>query len=596
MKKYVLILAAALAFAACQKEAAVKDEPVNEELNTFTFTAVVDDNVVDADTKATVSRGGVFAWAVNDALAFYDTAGAKYDAVVTAVDGSGVATIEVTAAGTPTFYSAIYPKAAAVAKDQIALYGAAKGPVVIAEVGSGELTFHHMGSVVNIKINDIPAGTQTMQIVPAAAVSWNNGRFTFNEGKPDFSGVSAPFCPIVPVTDADDGIDISVPMLSANYTGGFEIFLMNNEGRNLYRKATTKSYDLTGTKLLNMKALDYVAPSKYYVKTISGTHYWDSSDVRMIQTGANTFDLSLNCDGNSTYYIYDEYNMDDPTTGYLATGLAKSSFSTGASTIELQGYVNSTGTTWNTVALQYEGDWHYAKNIKFHNVRNDGSYDYTEILFKDGGDYWKSVDVFPNGNEYQAKNNESWNIYVKGIDDSTNYDIFFNASTHKVILTPSSENTDPNQASGIWKLSYNNSTGEATHTWKSSTKDDPLGDASFPTTTYGFKSSDDSWAAVVNGSTTYANQSWVIGGISIANGDSISFGLCNGSSGYWTDLSSDATFATVNPGANLYGTLTYWRDGSHSNPSVTLEKADYVIYVNINPDVSGGVNIMFEKQ
>ena len=182
MKKYVMILAAALAFAACQKEAAIKDEPVNEDLNTFTFTAVVDDTVIDADTKAAVSRGGVFAWAKDDELAFYDKAGTKYDAVVTAVDGSGVATIEVTAAGTPTFYSAIYPAAVAVGKNQIALTGAAKGPVVIAEVGSGELTFHHMGSIINIKINDIPAGTQTMQIVPKADISWTGGSFTFDEG------------------------------------------------------------------------------------------------------------------------------------------------------------------------------------------------------------------------------------------------------------------------------------------------------------------------------------------------------------------------------------------------------------------------------
>lgn len=597
MKKFAYILVAALAFAACQKEESQKDILVDEGLNTFTFTASVDNNVVDAETKATLSRGGVFSWAESDALKFYDTDGNAYDAVITAVDGEGVATIEVKAAGNPTFYSAIYPAAVADGKNKVNIDAAlAKGPVVVAEVGSGSLTFHHIGSIINIKINDIPAETTKMEIAPAAPAEWNAGIFSFTAGVPDFSG-NGGFCyPVVPVTSADSGVDISVPIFAANYAGGFTIKLLNDAGRILYKKTTTKNYDLTGTKLLNMKALTYVAPSKYYVKTESSSGYWDSVDVRMIQTGANTFDLSLNCDGNSTYYIYDEYNTDAPTLGYLATGLAKSSFSTGASSIELQGYVNSTGTTWNTVALQYEGDWHYAKNIMFHNVRNDGSYNYTEILFKNGSDYWKSVDLFADGNEYQTKNDDDWNIYVKGIDDSTEYDIFFNINTHKVILSPSSENTDPNQASGIWKLSFNNSTGEATHTWKSATKDNPFGDASFPKTNYGFKSSDDSWAAVVNGSTTYANQSWIVGGITISNAGSTTFGLCDGSSNYWTDLSSDSSFDTVNPGTNLYGTLTYWRDGSHSNPTVTLEKADYIIYVNINPDVNGGVNIMFEKQ
>ena len=119
MKKLAYILVAALAFAACQKEESQKDILVDEGLNTFTFTASVDNNVVDAETKATLSRGGVFSWAESDALKFYDTDGNAYDAVITAVDGEGVATIEVTAAGNPTFYSAIYPAAVAVGKNKV---------------------------------------------------------------------------------------------------------------------------------------------------------------------------------------------------------------------------------------------------------------------------------------------------------------------------------------------------------------------------------------------------------------------------------------------------------------------------------------------
>ena len=321
MKKYVLILAAALAFAACQKEAAIKDEPVNDELNTFTFTAVVDDNVVDADTKATVSRGGVFAWAVNDALAFYDTEGTKYDAVVTAVDGSGVATIKVTAAGTPTFYSAIYPAAVATGKNSINIGGAlAKGPVVIAEVGSGALTFYHMGSVINIKISGIPAETTKMEINPANPAAWGDGTFSFSAGVPDFSG-SGGFCyPVVPVTSTDSDKDICIPIFAANYTGGFNIKLLNDAGRVLYEKTTTKNYDLTGTKLLNMKALTYEAASKFYVTTSSTSGYWDRSNVRMIQTGTNTYEVQMNCDGDTDIYIFDNYNVDNPTVGYLNKG------------------------------------------------------------------------------------------------------------------------------------------------------------------------------------------------------------------------------------------------------------------------------------
>ncbi len=321
MKKLAYILVAALAFAACQKEESQKDILVDEGLNTFTFTASVDNNVVDAETKATLSRGGVFSWAESDALKFYDTDGNAYDAVITAVDGEGVATIEVTAAGNPTFYSAIYPAAVAVGKNKVNIEAAlAKGPVVVAEVGSGSLTFHHIGSIINIKINDIPAETTKMEIAPAAPAEWNAGIFSFTAGVPDFSG-NGGFCyPVVPVTSADSGVDISVPIFAANYAGGFTIKLLNDAGRILYKKTTTKDYDLSGTKLLNMKALTYEAPTKFYVKTTSASGYWDKECVRMIQTGANTYSVQMNCDGGSDIFIFDNYNTDNISEGYLNKG------------------------------------------------------------------------------------------------------------------------------------------------------------------------------------------------------------------------------------------------------------------------------------
>ena len=226
-----------------------------------------------------------------------------------------------TAAGNPTFYSAIYPAAVAVGKNKVNIEAAlAKGPVVVAEVGSGSLTFHHIGSIINIKINDIPAETTKMEIAPAAPAEWNAGIFSFTAGVPDFSG-NGGFCyPVVPVTSADSGVDISVPIFAANYAGGFTIKLLNDAGRILYKKTTTKDYDLSGTKLLNMKALTYEAPTKFYVKTTSASGYWDKECVRMIQTGANTYSVQMNCDGGSDIFIFDNYNTDNISEGYLNKG------------------------------------------------------------------------------------------------------------------------------------------------------------------------------------------------------------------------------------------------------------------------------------
>ena len=602
MKKIIIIFAAALcALAACQKnEIELLDKPIIEKLDngqvSYTFTAIIADEVSDAETKATIERNGSFTWAENDELMFYESSGTAATARVTKIDGS-TATISVTTDNPrANFVSAIYPASAALAKDQISFNK--RGPIVVSAVNGGTLNFHHIGSLVKIKFTSIPTGTASLVFKPVTAFGYD-GHFDFSERVPYLKDGGTTTEIVVPASTEDEGKDITICVPSVTLTGGFSASLNNaadGSGRNLFKKTTETSHNLeTGAPvLLNMKSVAYAAPSKFYVKTTSGSGYWDSSDLRMIQTGANTYDLSLNCDGNTTYYIYDEYNTTQPTTGYITHGLAKASFATGTGAIQLQGYFNSSG-TWNTQNMSYEGSWYYVKNLTFSHINGSGE---TEILFKDGETYWKGVDLWLNGSATCLTAND-WNIWVKGIEADTEYDVFFNSSTHEARLRKSSAAYDPNEASGIWKLSFNNSSNTATHTWKSSIQDNPFNDISFPKTDYGFKSDFDGYTKVHNSSTTYSNNSWVIGGINISSAASKTFGLCNGESGYWSDLSSNGSFATVNPGSNLYGTLTYWRDGgdsAHTNPSVSLEAGDYIIYANVNPDVNGGVNIMFEKQ
>jgi len=594
MKKYVLILASALAFAACQKEAAIKDEPVNGELNTFTFTAVVDDNVVDADTKASVNRGGVFAWAKDDALAFYDTDGTKYPAVVTAVDGSGVATIEVTAAGTPTFYSAIYPAAVATGKNRIDIGNAfAKGPVVIAEVGSGDLTFHHMGSVINIKISGIPAGTTKMEINPANPAEWSDGVFSFSAGVPDFSGTGA-FCyPVVPVTSSDSDKDISVPIFAANYTGGFNIKLLNDAGRVLYEKTTTKDYDLSGTKLLNMKALTYAGPDVYYIKTVAkagpGTDYWSQADMPLIKTGANTYSVTVNADRMSTYYIYDEWNTDDPTSKYIATGSTTSdTYSTNS--YALIGDMNSWTTTNTDYPLNKVGDWNFGvfSRTALHNNKfkilpyNAESWD---VAWGEASEAWFNTSTSSLTFTTSGNNSGFW---FDSASDPDNLYFYFNDDTGNAQCY--NTDTKSNPLCALVQFDLNTSTEAVTVTVKDQGVEYPFNDSSFPTTTYGFKSSIDDWASVHTMS--YDNNwGWTYDLGAVAAGD-YEFILITAENGYCARLS--ATWSTVDVGSNLYGTLAYW--DTDANANVTLESGSYKLYVNPTYATEHSLNVMFVKE
>ena len=597
----VLVVAAA----GCSKDLELKEnyraENLPDGMVQYTFTV----SNPNKDVKSTLTDAGVFGWtATNDKIAIYNSATSSYvEFTVTSVDGSGNATITGTAAPGASWTNAIYPAERATGAGNGVDYtvSSVSGPILVSKVTGGSLSFKYLGAVINVKVSGVPDSPTTITFTANTDV-FGSRTFSWSGDSPVLGGTATQASITVPFTEATT---ISIPIPQVEYSG-FTITVDNAAGRHLYKKTTASTADMRSKKLLPMPALTYEAPTKFYVKTTSATGYWDSQDFRMIQTGSNSYDLSLNCDGNSTYYIYDEYNMDQRTAGYLATGLAKSTFSTGDSHLSIIGDVNGNNWSWESlVPLQYEGDWHYVRNITFDNIQTpDGESSYCHFLIVEGSSWetcshkYGAADVYPGGYGSQGTDSASWDFYAKNITAGTCYDLFFNTSTYEIRVFLSSANHDPNEASGVWKLSFNNSTGVATHTWKSSTQNNPFGDASFPTTDYGFKSDFDGYSSVHNSSTSYSNLSWVIGDITVDSADTKEFGLCNGSSGYWTDICTSGDVpGTVAPGGNLYGTLTYWSDtGTHTNPSVTLAAGDYLIYANVNPDVNGGINLMFEKQ
>lgn len=620
MKKYIIILAAAVcALCACQKhEIELLDKPIIEQIDgntyTYTFSAVISDNLSEVEedgTKATVSRAGAFAWAENDELKFFKSDGTSADAKITAVNpGGSTATITVYGVDSRAdFVSAIYPASAAVENEPYKVNFNTRGPIVVADVTSGTLTFYHIGSLINLKFYEISGMDDIKSLVFEPTTPFNyDGSFIFNPSThiPSLTPTGTTSKIVIPATKANNNEDITVVVPSVNLSG-FSAALnskLDGSGRNLFKKSTATAHDLATSRpvLMNMKRVAYAAPSKFYVKTTSGSGYWDSSDLRMIQTGANTYDLSLNCDGNTTYYIYDEYNTSAPVIGHIATGLAKSSYPSGTSTWKLVGE-KIDGINWppaSGLSMSYEGNWAFIKNV-------EATATWPVIKFV-VGDSWDTEDQYGSGisgtgegnniiigktGQIATKGKSAGNIYLENVEAGEDYDIFLNTETGEVRVYLSADHHDPNEESGIWTLSFDKSTGVATHARKSSVQDNPFGNADFPTTGYGFKCDED-WSNFRN-STTYNNNSWVIRDITIVSSGSKTFGFSKGDGGFWTAL-NNGSISTINPGLNKYGTLSYWTDGGQTNATISLESGSYIVYLNVNPDVSGGVNIMFEKQ
>ena len=334
MKKTIIILAAvACALCACQKhEIELLDKPIIEQIDgntyTYTFSAVISDNVSEVEedgTKATVSRAGAFAWAVDDELKFFKSDNTSANAKITAVDGSTATITVYDVDSRADFVTAIYPASAAVAKNQISFN--ARGPIVVADIADGgTLTFHHIGSLINLKFYEISALTEIKSLVfePATPFTYD-GSFTFDGSHvPSLTPTGSTEKIVVPASSARNNEDITVVVPSV-ILSGFSAALndkADGTGRNLFKKSTVTAHDLAASRpvLMNMKRVAYAAPTKFYVTNVSPSHYWDRSNVRMIQSEASKYETWMNCDGDSDVYVYDEYNVGNHLSGYLNKG------------------------------------------------------------------------------------------------------------------------------------------------------------------------------------------------------------------------------------------------------------------------------------
>ena len=278
MKKIFIIAAAVLAFAGCAKEAAQEERVTNDGKEYMTFKVVAHDDVVLDDTKATLSRGGVFGWEDGEPIYFVAVGG-------TMATGSYNAS-----AGTITVESGDWFCASTAPFDsdsKIKDFGLAKGPVVWAKVDGSTLHFYHIGSVINVKFDNIPIDG-FLEFWPNGGKTWAGGNFHFySSGDPELDdGGTDDIYIKKPITKADSGKDITLTVPNILYDYGFTVALSGTSAR-YFEKSTSNSFDLQALPtLLNMKqlsvptytvagAIDYAEPP---TPGIFGTA-WDVSNT-----------------------------------------------------------------------------------------------------------------------------------------------------------------------------------------------------------------------------------------------------------------------------------------------------------------------------
>lgn len=614
MKKYIIILAATVcALCACQKhEIELLDKPIIEQIDgntyTYTFSAVISDNVSEVEedgTKATVSRAGAFTWVEGDKLKFFPSEGEPAEAEVTDVSGS-TATITVTT-GSPrsNFVSAIYPADAALSKNQISFN--ARGPIVVADIADGgTLTFHHIGSLINLKFYDIAGLTAIKSLVfePASAFGYD-GSFTFDGSHvPSLTATGTTSKIVVPASSADNNSDITVVVPSVSLSG-FSAALndkADGTGRNLFKKSTATAHDLASSRpvLMNMKRVAYEAPSKLLFASVSTDGSWDVEDVVPIQTGANEYTLNLNTSPTANYYFYDEYNDNNKENGSLAKGNNSNVENNFGSWKIIGDAVASDWTYSNGAQLKYFGQ-EYWSVLKNRTIASDKyfkiAYDGEGVVYAAPND---SYDVSLNvGEEYNT-----WKKYSGGgkafkITTAGTYDIYFrynNDSDTKIILAQAAANFG--EGAAIYTYHFNSSSNTATSTPMWGILDKPFYDASILTNLrfIGYSAGWGSSNTEISPSSSINDSYWVFD-VVVSSIGTLEYKFKKSGDSYsaiynWGLKDSQST----NAGANLYGSAVAQNE-TGNNTTTALTAGTYKLYVNAYSWYGNRkLNYMFVKQ
>ena len=256
MKKTLIFAASALLLAACNGNKDLAPEQIGGEANLVEYSFKV-----GAETKAAISDAGVFSWAAGDEIAVWDAQNNKFDKFTADSDGAST-TISGLGAPDADYTKAFYPYAAAASETSVAwpdsyasAADAAKGFPMMALNESGTLNFKHLGALLKISINDLPAGVTSL-VFNGVGVS---GTLPVDETDP-----AAPFCALgssassitLPTAAVAGDAVFYLPLPVGTLTGGFSIDfkITSTNNKVVGTKATTSNVSIARGKLIPMKA------------------------------------------------------------------------------------------------------------------------------------------------------------------------------------------------------------------------------------------------------------------------------------------------------------------------------------------------------
>ncbi len=252
--RYFIGLAAlTLLVAACEKE--VEDNGVAENNAAKTYTAVMEQ--ISDDTRSSVTTAGVFSWEIGDQIAVVGES-IENTASLTVTDGVGTFT---TSVETPVY--ATYPRIAKSYSegtltvtlpssygDSETVYKASTNAAMLADMSAtGEqttetVTFNHLGSVLLIRLSDVPVGANKLVFTTDQKIS---GDFAVSDlaGTPVISTSASESDNTVTfnfkaVESVQTEMDFYVPLPEGTYTR-FDIELYNKNNVKVYSKKTGAS-------------------------------------------------------------------------------------------------------------------------------------------------------------------------------------------------------------------------------------------------------------------------------------------------------------------------------------------------------------------
>ena len=308
-----LVICAATLAASCQKEQSGLIETDKTPVTTLTFKASLPETKVAVNTTS-----GKVTWVSGDSFAFFNTDGIKFEATLSAGEGTSEGTFTCTSfTGTlDSSAPAVYPFAYAGAAGKVVIphYMAwAEGvPAIMAsDVSlSGEnviVDFTHLMSILEITLQDVPAYARAVKFSSAEGQKLS-GTYTVNATKDGVtldSGLSEQviYFPYKTAYGADATIKICAPIPAYTYTDLYVSVLDGDEDalEGTTKKVKSSSSDLAVADYrymptLNVRSLVGTSRDKYVkvegVKWAKGNlRYWGAAgNTSGWQDGWNVYD------------------------------------------------------------------------------------------------------------------------------------------------------------------------------------------------------------------------------------------------------------------------------------------------------------------